>query len=199
MRRVSLSVLVAALFAGGLDLAARPQASPFFPISEVRPGMVGIGRTVFAGSTIEEFKVNIIGVLSNINGPKRDLILARLDGGPLANTGVIQGMSGSPVHRRQTRRRAFVCPGFVSEGTLAGITPIEEMTSAMASTAPRSDMSDLRVSWPATPAAVYSALGKLAERAAMPLGGLQAVRSRARRRRSPTCCRRSGPSVSRWP
>ncbi|HWW86248.1 MAG TPA: SpoIVB peptidase S55 domain-containing protein, partial [Vicinamibacterales bacterium] len=68
------------------------------PISEIRPGMVGIGRTVFDGTHVEEFRANILGVLENVIGPHRDLILAKLEGGPLANTGVIAGMSGSPVY-----------------------------------------------------------------------------------------------------
>ncbi len=73
------------------------------------PGMVGVGRTVFAGDAIEEFKVNILGVLHNVIGPQRDLILAKLEGGPLATTGVIAGMSGSPVlHRRTPGRRNLV-------------------------------------------------------------------------------------------
>src|SRR5687767_5807098 len=77
---------------------AIPAATTLMPIEEIRPGMVGVGRTVFEGSTLQDFKVQILGVLRNVMGPKRDLILARLEGGPLANTGVIAGMSGSPVY-----------------------------------------------------------------------------------------------------
>ena len=58
------------------------------PIEEVKPGMVGVGRTVFEGTELQEFKVHILGVLRNVQGPQRDLILARLEGGPLAETGV---------------------------------------------------------------------------------------------------------------
>ena len=68
------------------------------PLKDVTPGMEGIGRTVFEGSRVENFKVHILGVLQNIMGPSRSLILARLEGGPLATTGVIAGMSGSPVY-----------------------------------------------------------------------------------------------------
>ena len=60
--------------------------------------MVGIGRTVFEGTELQEFKAHILGVLHNVQGPHRDLILARLEGGPLAKTGVAAGMSGSPVY-----------------------------------------------------------------------------------------------------
>jgi hypothetical protein len=76
---------------------SRADAPPeIMPLSDVRPGMKGVGRTVFEGTRIEEFQVEVIGVLENV-GPKQSIILARLSGGPLANTGVIAGMSGSPV------------------------------------------------------------------------------------------------------
>ena len=47
---------------------------------------------------MKDFKVHILGVLKNVQAPQRNLILARLEGGPLAETGVIAGMSGSPVY-----------------------------------------------------------------------------------------------------
>src|SRR3990172_12094529 len=70
----------------------------FFPLSEIRPGLKGVGRTVFEGNKIEEFQVEILGVLKNATAPKHDVILARLSGGPLEKTGVVAGMSGSPVY-----------------------------------------------------------------------------------------------------
>src|SRR5438046_9447898 len=73
-------------------------ATPQMGVNELRPGMVGIGRTVFDGTRVEEFKVHIIGVLENVIGTHRNLILAKLEGGPLAHTGVIAGLSGSPVY-----------------------------------------------------------------------------------------------------
>ena len=102
MRRPSPSAAGAALLLAVLTCGAGVavpggQALLFMPIDDVRPGMKGIGRTVFAGDAIEEFSVEVIGVLRNVVGPRRDLILARLDGGPLQFAGVIQGMSGSPV------------------------------------------------------------------------------------------------------
>ena len=47
------------------------------PVDEIRPGMVGVGRTVFEGTDLKDFKVHILGVLRNVQGPRRDLILAR--------------------------------------------------------------------------------------------------------------------------
>jgi hypothetical protein len=92
--------------------------------------MVAIGRTVFQGDQLEEFKAHILGVLRNSIGPRRDLILARLEGGPLANTGVIAGMSGSPVYidGRLVGAVSYSLGEFSKE-PLAGITPIEEMIS----------------------------------------------------------------------
>jgi hypothetical protein len=72
-------------------------STPFFPLRDIRPGLHGVGKTVFHGNQIEEFQVEILGVLEG-SGPQQSIILAKLTGGPLADTGVIQGMSGSPVY-----------------------------------------------------------------------------------------------------
>src|SRR5712675_1099311 len=100
-------------------------------VKDVRPGMVGIGRTVFDGTHVEEFKAHIIGVLENVIGTHRNLILAKLEGGPLANTGVIAGMSGSPVYidGRLIGAVSYALGSFSKE-PIAGITPIAEMTDA---------------------------------------------------------------------
>src|SRR4051794_30760137 len=92
-------------------------------VNDIRPGMVGIGRTVFDGTHVEEFKANILGVLENIIGPHRNLILARLEGGPLAHTGVIAGMSGSPVYVEGKLIGAVsYALGSFSKEPIAGIT-----------------------------------------------------------------------------
>jgi hypothetical protein len=105
--------------------------TPLMPLDEIRPGMVGVGRTVFEGTDLEEFTVHIIGVLRNVQGPKRDLILARLEGGPLERTGVAQGMSGSPVYidGRLIGAVSYSIGAF-SRDPIAGITPIAEMKDA---------------------------------------------------------------------
>src|SRR4029078_808026 len=95
LRRLTITLLLT-LTGLGVLVAQGPQ-SPM-NVDEIRPGMVAIGRTVFEGTRVEEFKVNILGVLENVIGPHRNLVLAKLEGGPLANTGVIAGMSGSPVY-----------------------------------------------------------------------------------------------------
>jgi hypothetical protein len=166
----ALMSLAAAVAAAGTLLTAQTPPTTFLRASDVRPGMVGIGRTVFAGDNIEEFKVNILGVLHNIIGPGRDLILAKLEGGPLATTGVIAGMSGSPVYvdGKLIGAVSYALGSFPKE-PFAGITPIEEMTAAVNSTAPRTSARDLTLQWPATSTEVFATLRRLVERTAAPL------------------------------
>src|ERR1700682_2097244 len=97
-----------------------------FPLSEVRAGQHGIGKTVFQGNKIEEFQVEILGVLENV-GPRQSIILARLSGGPLQETGVMQGMSGSPVYMDGRLVGAVALAFNFSKEPIAGIRPIEEM------------------------------------------------------------------------
>ena len=115
-----------------LGVLATPNAqTTMLPLEEVRPGMVGVGRTVFEGTELEDFKVHVLGVMRNVIGPKRSLILARLEGGPLAKTGVIAGMSGSPVYvdGRLMGAVSYSLGQFSTE-PIAGITPIAEMLDA---------------------------------------------------------------------
>src|SRR5262245_63230228 len=120
-----------------LTLANGRAQTSNMPVSEVRTGMVGVGRTVFTGTRVEEFKAHILGVIENVMGPQRNLILARLEGGPLAETGVIAGMSGSPVYvdGRLIGAVSYSLGSFSKE-PIAGITPIDEMTEAKALNAP---------------------------------------------------------------
>ena len=135
MRRALARTLLCAPLA--LTLApASTLAAEILPLDQVRPGMVGVGRTVFQGTKIEEFKVTVLGVLENV-GPLQSMILAKLEGGPLAETGVIAGMSGSPVFI-EGKLVGAVAYGFpFSKETIAGITPIGEMLEATRTSAPR--------------------------------------------------------------
>jgi hypothetical protein len=101
--------------------------------------MRGTGRTVFNGSNVEDFNVEILGVLDNI-GPKESLILARLSGGPLEHTGVMQGMSGSPVYIDGKLIGAVAMAFPFAKDPIAGIRPIEAMlrTSTAATPLPSS-------------------------------------------------------------
>ena len=98
MKEMRPSLTLAALAGAALFLPPSARPADMLPLDQVRPGMTGVGRTVFEGTRVEEFQVRILGVLENAIGPKHSVILARLDGGPLDKTGVIAGMSGSPVY-----------------------------------------------------------------------------------------------------
>jgi hypothetical protein len=124
-------LVVPAAFALAAALSAQ---TPFFPLQDLKPGMHGIGRTVFSGNKIEEFQVEILGVLDNI-GPKESLILGRLSGGPLEHTGVMQGMSGSPVYIDGKLVGAVAMAFPFAKDPIAGIRPIEAMVHATAAPA----------------------------------------------------------------
>ncbi len=97
---------------------------------QLRPGDRGIGRTVFRGATVDSFDVEILGVLRRWR-PQRDLVLARLAGGPLEETGVIAGMSGSPVYVDGKLIGAIAYGWSFPKQPIAGITPIGEMLDVM--------------------------------------------------------------------
>jgi hypothetical protein len=121
-KRLALLIALVWLAAAG---AARA-ATITMPLSQVKPGMKGRGKSVFQGQVIEDFEAEILGVLANTS-PKRSVILARLKGRGLESTGIIGGMSGSPVYI-DGKLIGAVAYGFsFSKEAIAGITPIEEM------------------------------------------------------------------------
>ena len=122
--RTALSLFACLL----LSLIHLPAATKILPLDQIRSGMVGTGYTVFKGNQLDEFKVHILGILQNVIGPKRNLILARLEGEPLSETGIISGMSGSPVYiEDQLIGAVSYSLGTFSKEPIAGITPIGEM------------------------------------------------------------------------
>jgi SpoIVB peptidase S55 len=170
---MTLRTAAAALLAAVLLAVSVPASTPLMSIDEIRPGMVGIGRTVFQGSELKDFKVHILGVLRNVQGPKRDLILARLEGEGLAESGVAQGMSGSPVYIDGRLIGAVsYSVGAFSKEPIAGITPIAEMKDATAMTR-RAASQQARLELPVTREglaaalrATYSRIAPFAARAA---------------------------------
>jgi hypothetical protein len=97
------------------------------PLSALREGMRGTARTVFQGNKPEEFGVEILGVLPGAVGPKQDLIIGRLSGGPAERTSVFAGMSGSPVYIDGKLVGAISYSFPFSKEPICGITPIEQM------------------------------------------------------------------------
>jgi len=112
--------------------AAAPSAPPpttsFFPLSEVHRGMQGVAYTVFEGIRPEPMGVEILGLLHNAIGPGEDMILGRLEGAKPEFTGVVAGMSGSPVYIDGKLVGAIAYRiGVFSKEPICGITPIGQM------------------------------------------------------------------------
>src|SRR5271157_2471122 len=98
------------------------------PLDQIHAGMRGTALTVFQGIKPEPMEVEVLGVLHNVNGPKGDIILVRLHGTKPEYTGVVAGMSGSPVYFDGKLAGALAFRiGEFSKEPIAGVTPIEEM------------------------------------------------------------------------
>jgi SpoIVB peptidase S55 len=112
-------------------------AAGVFPLSEVHRGLHGLAYTVFEGTQPEAMDVEILGVLKNVLGPGQDMILARLKGSKPEYTGVVAGMSGSPVYIDGKLLGALSYRiGQFSKEPIAGITPIAEMLAVNGTTEP---------------------------------------------------------------
>jgi hypothetical protein len=98
------------------------------PLDQIHEGMKGTALTVFQGVKPESMEVEVLGVMRNVNGPKGDIILVRLHGSKPEYTGVVAGMSGSPVYFDGKLAGALAFRiGEFSKEPIAGVTPIEEM------------------------------------------------------------------------
>jgi hypothetical protein len=107
-------------------VAAGPKPESYWQVDDVRPGMKGYGRTVMRGTKIENFDAEVLGVLKNTS-PGRDMILCRLSGLNLENTGIIQGMSGSPVYINNKLLGAVAYAWPYGKEPIAGVTPFSQM------------------------------------------------------------------------
>jgi hypothetical protein len=124
------------LFAAGLALfcfsfaqaTAGPNPDSYWRVDDVRPGMKGHGRTVMKGTKVETFQAEVLGVLKNTS-PGRDLVLCRLSGLNLDKTGVIAGMSGSPVYLDNKLLGAVAYAWPFGKEPIAGVTPFCQMHS----------------------------------------------------------------------
>ncbi len=123
MRPLTLFLLPVA---AGLLLQAQGPAPGIMAPSEVRVGMKGHGRTVFKGGKIERFEFEVLGVQRNTQ-PGRTVIWVKASGGPLAETGIMQGMSGSPCYIDGKLLGALALGLSFEKEPIGGITPITEM------------------------------------------------------------------------
>jgi len=121
----SLAALAALLFSVSFLFASGgPQ---ILPLHEIKPGMKGVGYTIFSGDQIQSFDVEVIGILPNLVGPKQNVVLVKLSSPEIAKSGVVAGMSGSPVYidGKLAGSISYKFGMFTSEA-IAGMTPIEE-------------------------------------------------------------------------
>jgi len=126
MRKVVVALLVSFLSLS-THLAAQ-SSQPTIPVDQIHTGMRGYALTVFEGVKPERMDVEVLGVLRNVNGPKGDMILVRLHGTKVEYTGVVAGMSGSPVYLDGKLAGALAFRiGEFSKEPIAGVTPIADM------------------------------------------------------------------------
>jgi hypothetical protein len=114
------------LLLGTWPRAAAPQESnQILPLDQVRVGMQGYAYTIFAGDQVEKFDLEVLGVMPNFLGPKQSIILVQLKGPKVEHTGVVAGMSGSPVYLEGKLAGALSLKlGIFTKDANAGVTPI---------------------------------------------------------------------------
>src|SRR5579871_5689177 len=123
---VALTAALAACL--GWPTASEAQTPEIIPLSEVHAGMHGYGYTIFAGDQVEKFDLDVIGVLDNFMGPKQSIILVQLKGAKVEHTGVVAGMSGSPVYLDGKLAGALSLKlGQFTKEPIGGVTPIEDI------------------------------------------------------------------------
>src|SRR6202022_1388045 len=102
------------------------QSNEILPLSEVRQGMQGYAYTIFAGDSVEKFDLEVIGIMPNFRGPRQSIILVQLKGPKVEHTGVVAGMSGSPVYLEGKLAGALSLKlGVFTKEAIAGAPPLE--------------------------------------------------------------------------
>jgi hypothetical protein len=110
------------------QVATAQESRETLPLSQVRPGMQGYAYTIFAGDQVEKFDLEVLGVLDNFLGPKQSIILVQLKGPKVEHTGVVAGMSGSPVYLDGKLAGALSLKlGVFTKEPIGGVTPIQDV------------------------------------------------------------------------
>jgi hypothetical protein len=131
----ALLALSAALCLGP-NLAIAQESNEILPLSQVHAGMHGYAYTIFAGDQVEKFDLEVIGVLENFLGPKQSIILVQLKGPKVEHTGVVAGMSGSPVYLDGKLAGALSLKlGVFTKEPIGGVTPIQDVLNPPSQTA----------------------------------------------------------------
>src|SRR5712672_1104420 len=132
-----LRALCLALAVAVLPLGLAAQSNETLPVDQVRPGMQGYAYTIFAGDQVEKFDLEVLGVMPNFLGPKQSIILVQLKGPKGEHTGVVAGMSGSPVYLEGKLAGALSLKlGVFTKEPIAGVTPIQDVLDPPSQAAP---------------------------------------------------------------
>src|SRR6266487_1561432 len=128
MRKAVFSLAIVLGLTYSVWVTAEINNPAIIPLEQIHKGMRGTAYTVFQGVKPEPMEVEVLGVLHNVNGPKGDIILVRLHGAKAEYTGVVAGMSGSPVYLDGKLAGALAFRiGEFSKEPIAGVTPIADM------------------------------------------------------------------------
>jgi hypothetical protein len=112
------------------------ESTQTIPVDQVHAGMQGYAYTIFTGDQIEKFDLEVLGVMPNFLGPKQSIILVELKGPKVEHTGVVAGMSGSPVYLDGKLAGALSLKlGIFTKEAIAGVTPIEDVVRPPVTTA----------------------------------------------------------------
>src|ERR1700723_4295665 len=157
--------LLALFFVIALGLSADETATTF-PLDQVRPGLKGVAYTIFTGDEVERVDLVVLGVLHDALGPKQDVILVQLLGEKAEHSGVVAGMSGSPVYFDGKLAGALSLKlGVFTKEAIGGVTPIQGMLDVERDAANPKQTDTIRNS----PLAVNTGTFPPASRVALPL------------------------------
>jgi hypothetical protein len=153
LRRAFVAAVAAAVLAlvvPSCSVAQTTNNPPTIPLSQIKPGMKGVAYTIYEGDQVEKIDLVVLGVLRNALGPKEDVILVKLLGPQAAESGVVAGMSGSPVYFDGKLAGAVALKlGVFTKEAIGGVTPIASMLDVAKETAkPNTNELASRVSLP---------------------------------------------------
>jgi hypothetical protein len=128
VRRIKRFCFISLLFLAWPLHGVAQESDQILPLDQVHAGMQGYAYTIFAGDQVEKFDLEVIGVMPNFLGPKQSIILVELKGPKVEHTGVVAGMSGSPVYLDGKLAGALSLKlGIFTKEAIAGVTPIEDV------------------------------------------------------------------------
>ena len=143
MRKIFLKAAILSIFL----LISFARAEEYMELEKIVPGMKGYGLSVFEGTKVERFEVEVLGVLKNV-WPKGDIILVRAEHPMLSKANIISGMSGSPIYIEDKIAGALAFSWYFSKEPIAGVTPIQEMLKLTDADKARKPAKAARRVWP---------------------------------------------------